>query len=1093
MAVKASATISLYRIKEVTNTTNYYLLQSSTANPPAKPTTDNPGGNWSTTEPTYTEGSTNTLYTVIKTSYSDGSFEYTPVSKSSSYEAAKVAYNKAYNAENAVNNLNVGGRNILRMTKNPQTPYFNNPAVLLENVTFNNCNVRKSSGAWEGVKFDFKTQVEDRGFVEPENTFVYSIWGRISDEETLTDIKAEITADGTLDGVSNRFISTKNSLGDATITKTWKRFYYIFTVPASRLAPANGSIRTLRFEQNKKSSTGCYVMWACPKLEKGTIPTDWSPSPEDADDQIDNISIGGRNLIRSSANPIKKDEHPPYFGFGSGGNGVGTIETITDSPVPNVNKSFRIMNNNNGGNRDFTQIIYDIKNQGLNGQWRFSAYVRAISETARVLIRVWDSAQRFGYTKTINQTDGWVKINILVKLSSINPDETVYPKIQFGMAGNGSIEYIAPKLERGNMATDWTPAPEDLESSTAEVIVGTQTAATASWTGVTSSNTLIDKQQIAYWLPVASAANATLNLTLADGTTTGAIPLYYQGTTRLGTHYPAGSVVHLTYRENVTIGSTTIAKGWWGDANYNTNDNTYDRIRFNNNIVVKTAISADRLIVGDDSGYFHFAAGITFNIDKPILLAKTAKAAGATDCNNNYLSIPSVNLQNNVSGFTGEENATVYIVGILNGNNFVVDSSTPLTTTVPTSDDGKYYISLGYIYRNANHSMYLYPEHPIYKYVNGQFKNLSQVAYEAQYSISNLQIGGRNLALHSKTFEKILDGTASVTTSSKTVELSQLFTKENYAGKEITISWYGEASNLVLNDWNRHRYGVELSFPRTDGGTTYIGAWRTTHENWSGRFCVTGTIPKNWTGAIAAHHAYIQGYDVGSKIKIFKIKIESGNMMTDWTEAPEDSGSITKSPTAPADVTSVWFNTNDSMFYVYDNNSDSPTYQTWVIINDISGSFEEINRKFNQDIPNNIAQAIANNNIELANVYYTKEQVDAQLEIKDGEIRQTFNDWVTRVENTANGANEIVTDLSGYINTGTKDGSTYLELGNKSSDFKVKIENSRMAILYKNQEVTKWEQDIFEVETVISKLLHLGKFGFIVNDDNSVSFRKIDQ
>ena len=50
-----------------------------------------------------------------------------------------------------------------------------------------------------------------------------------------------------------------------------------------------------------------------------------------------------------------------------------------------------------------------------------------------------------------------------------------------------------------------------------------------------------------------------------------------------------------------------------------------------------------------------------------------------------------------------------------------------------------------------------------------------------------------------------------------------------------------------------------------------------------------------------------------------------------------------------------------------------------------------------------------------------------------------------------------------------------------------------MAILYKNQEVTKWEQDIFEVETVISKLLHLGKFGFIVNDDNSVSFRKIDQ
>lgn len=96
MAVKASSNITLYHVIDVASVTIYYLLQSSTANPPAKPTTDNPGGNWTTTEPTYTEGSTNTLYTVTKTKFSDGTFEYTPVSKSSSYEAAKQAYNIAY-------------------------------------------------------------------------------------------------------------------------------------------------------------------------------------------------------------------------------------------------------------------------------------------------------------------------------------------------------------------------------------------------------------------------------------------------------------------------------------------------------------------------------------------------------------------------------------------------------------------------------------------------------------------------------------------------------------------------------------------------------------------------------------------------------------------------------------------------------------------------------------------------------------------------------------------------------------------------------------------------------------------------------------
>ena len=98
MAVKASDTITIYHVIDVDSTTIYYLLQSSTANPPAKPTTDNPGGNWTITEPTYTEGSTNTLYTVTKTKYSNGDFEYTPVSKSTSYEAAKAAYNKANQA-----------------------------------------------------------------------------------------------------------------------------------------------------------------------------------------------------------------------------------------------------------------------------------------------------------------------------------------------------------------------------------------------------------------------------------------------------------------------------------------------------------------------------------------------------------------------------------------------------------------------------------------------------------------------------------------------------------------------------------------------------------------------------------------------------------------------------------------------------------------------------------------------------------------------------------------------------------------------------------------------------------------------------------
>ncbi len=98
MAVKASGQITLSSVVDVYATYRYYLLQSSTAAAPAKPTAFPPASPWDDTEPTYTEGSTNSLYTVECTLFSDDSFLYSLVSLSSSYEAAKTAYNKATNA-----------------------------------------------------------------------------------------------------------------------------------------------------------------------------------------------------------------------------------------------------------------------------------------------------------------------------------------------------------------------------------------------------------------------------------------------------------------------------------------------------------------------------------------------------------------------------------------------------------------------------------------------------------------------------------------------------------------------------------------------------------------------------------------------------------------------------------------------------------------------------------------------------------------------------------------------------------------------------------------------------------------------------------
>lgn len=89
MSVKARATITISRIIDVEAEIRYYLKQSSTLSTPAKPTTYPPPSIWKTTEPDYSNDDTDTLYFVICTVFTNGTFKYSDVSKSSTYEGIR--------------------------------------------------------------------------------------------------------------------------------------------------------------------------------------------------------------------------------------------------------------------------------------------------------------------------------------------------------------------------------------------------------------------------------------------------------------------------------------------------------------------------------------------------------------------------------------------------------------------------------------------------------------------------------------------------------------------------------------------------------------------------------------------------------------------------------------------------------------------------------------------------------------------------------------------------------------------------------------------------------------------------------------------
>lgn len=95
MARKATAMVTLSSYRDTKSITRYYQLSSSA---PSKPISKPPNG-WSTAEPTYTSGSTSSLYYCDLIDFSDGTYTYSAVNKSSSYQAAQEAYTTAQKAQ----------------------------------------------------------------------------------------------------------------------------------------------------------------------------------------------------------------------------------------------------------------------------------------------------------------------------------------------------------------------------------------------------------------------------------------------------------------------------------------------------------------------------------------------------------------------------------------------------------------------------------------------------------------------------------------------------------------------------------------------------------------------------------------------------------------------------------------------------------------------------------------------------------------------------------------------------------------------------------------------------------------------------------
>lgn len=265
-------------------------------------------------------------------------------------------------------------------------------------------------------------------------------------------------------------------------------------------------------------------------------------------------------------------------------------------------------------------------------------------------------------------------------------------------------------------------------------VKGTQTAKTGAWTGnLPEVAELYEGLIIDYWLPFEGSGNATLNLTLKGGVTSGAVNMYYGGTTRLTTHLPANYIGQFIY-QTVTIGGTNYT-GWWMLRSY-LDGNTTDIVQLymgTGTFVADSAVYRYQLLFQIDENTLTPLNNVnnTTGTTKAMLTnvefdpfgyiffynSTTNVAANGNIGNSLYYHRQSLDLRYSLNiGSTLIANKMVYLVLTITNGKAKIVADPCWSQTLPNSNDGKYYMLLGRAASTTN--LTLYTDHPIY-YHNG--------------------------------------------------------------------------------------------------------------------------------------------------------------------------------------------------------------------------------------------------------------------------------------------------------------------------------------------------------------------------------------
>ena len=510
-------------------------------------------------------------------------------------------------------------------------------------------------------------------------------------------------------------------------------------------------------------------------------------------------------------------------------------------------------------------------------------------------------------------------------------------------SGTGRILIGVPKLEYGNKATDWTPAPEDFQDD----------ATTKANNALTSAKTYADAQ-----IKVA-ADSISQNVSKAQAASIiSSQEQFYQSTSPT----------------SLTGGSWSNTQPAWANGKY---------------IWRRTLVTYGN----NKTGYTPSETGVCITGNT----GATGKGIKSTD----------VTYQASSSGTTVPTGAWVTSVPATNAVNPYLWTRTVITYT----------------------------------------DNTKSTSYAVGSTLEGVSVGGRNLILNGKgdkkagffkNFTTVTDeyGEFTLTSKKEWVNINigggfLLGCRDYTVGEQVTWSY-----DIMYTAWNfpsgtdRNGFWIGQRYTNAPSGETATGAWTkvTLHDlpvvgqngcelnKW---FHVkkTLTIPKQASSNVGTT-ASIQFYNSNANVaasftaRLKNVKLERGNVATDWSPAPEDL--------ATAD------NVNDKL------------------------------TELRQEVNSNIEQTGEAIKSSVYEKVYLKDDVDTLLSSVNTEVEQTktswqvtFNQLVKQLNDYSDGSDAAFDEIRKYIRF--EDGN--ILLGNSSSPLILRIRNDRIQFLQNGYEV----------------------------------------